>query len=241
MNRFFFLLMALSALALARPINDGNKLFAKGDYSGAIEKYQKVTPAEQSTPLYYYNMGTSLYHLDRFEEAKEKLSLASYSLDPTIASKAFYNLASVYYRLGEKTSEPSDRIEKWRQSIAFFKKTVDSNPNMDKAKQNIEIVQRKLKEEIDKQKEQQNEDSKHPSPELSEAAKQAKARALQLSKEEKYAEAKKVLEEIISIDSTASPLAPYMQRTDDIIEINAGRKPKSKIETNDTDNDLEVI
>ena len=107
------------------------------------------------------------------------------------------------------------------------------------------IVQRKLKEELDKQKENkdqnqdQNNDQKQPP--LSEKAKQVLARALQLCKDGKYAEAKSMLENLIAEDETAGQLSGHVQRIDDVIEIKAGRKPKTKIDASNTDNDLEVI
>ena len=63
-----------------------------------------------------------------------------------------------------------------------MKKAIDLNPDFENAKRNVEIVQRKLKEEIDKQKEQnqQNPNNDQEQPELSEKAKQILARALQM-------------------------------------------------------------
>ena len=108
----------------------------------------------------------------------------------------------------------------------------------------MEIVQRKLKEELDKQKEnkdqnQDNNDQKQPP--LSEKAKEVLARALQLCKDGKYAEGKEMLENLIAEDETAGQLSGHVQRIDDVIEIKAGRKPKAKIDASNTDNDLEVI
>ena len=101
-----------------------------------------------------------------------------------------------------------------------------------------------LKEELDKQKEnkdqnQDNNDQKQPP--LSDKAKEVLARALQLCKDGKYAEAKEMLENLIAEDETAGQLSGHVQRIDDVIEIKAGRKPKAKIDASNTDNDLEVI
>ena len=64
---------------------------------------------------------------------------------------------------------------------------------------------------------------------------------MQLSKDGKYAEAKSMLENLIAEDETAGQLSGHVQRLDDVIEIKAGRKPKTKIDASNTDNDLEVI
>jgi len=228
---------------LGRPINDGNKLYANGDYKGALETYMKVRESEPANPLLFYNIGTDQYRLGNYEEAKKELESAVRMPDKHLSSRAAYNLADAHFRVGEKANEPSARIAAWRESIAYLKKAIDIDNDFENAKKNIEIIQRKLKEELDKQKENkdQNQDNNQKQPPLSANAKQVLARALQLCKDGKYAEAKSMLENLIAEDETAGQLSGHVQRIDDVIEIKAGRKPKTKIDASNTDNDLEVI
>ena len=242
--RFVVFLICLFAVALwARPINDGNKLFAKGDYAGALEKYMKAREAEPANPLLFYNIGTCQYKLGNYDEAKKELESAVRMPDKKMAAKAAYNLANTHFRIGEKSAEGSERIAAWRESVAYLKKAIDLDNGFENAKKNVEIVQRKLKEELDKQKQNQeqnqDQDNDQKQPPLSEKAKEVLARALQLCKDGKYAEA--MLENLIAEDETAGQLSGHVQRIDDIIEIKAGRKPKAKIDASNTDNDLEVI
>ncbi len=229
--------------AFAGLVNDGNALFRKGDFPGALQKYEEARKDEPSSPLLFYNIGTCQYQLGNYAEAEKELSAAARMPDSSLASKAAFNLANTYFRQGEKSSEPSERIAKWRESVAYLKKAVELNPDYENAKRNVEIVQRKLKEEIDKQKEQnpQNSDSDQNQPELSESAKQILARALQMCKDGQYTSAKELLENTMSSDSTATSFAPYIQRIEDVVDIKAGRKPKSKIDQSNADNDLGVI
>ena len=238
------LVMLMTVVGFARPINDGNKLYAAGDYAGALEKYMKAREAEPANPMLFYNIGTCQYKLGNFEEAKKELESAVRMPDKAMAAKAAYNLANPHFRVGEKAQEPSARIAAWRESVAYLKKAIDLDNDFENAKKNVEIVQRKLKEELDKQKENkdQNQDQNdQKQPPLSEKAKQVLARALQLCKDGKYAEGKQMLENLIAEDETASQLSGHVQRIDDVIEIKAGRKPKTKIDASNTDNDLEVI
>ena len=246
MRLIVFLLMLLSVTSVwARPINDGNKLFANGDYAGALEKYMKAREAEPANPLLFYNIGTCQYKLGNYEEAKKELESAVRMPDKKLASKAAYNLANTFFRVGEKAPEgkESERIAAWRESVAYLKKAIDLDNDFENAKKNVEIVQRKLKEELDKQKQNQdqNQDNNQKQPPLSDKAKQVLARAMQLSKDGKYSEAKSMLENLIAEDETAGQLSGHVQRLDDVIEIKAGRKPKTKIDASNTDNDLEVI
>ena len=243
--RFFWTAFLIFSVSLwARPINDGNKLFAAGDYAGALEKYMKAREAEPANPLLFYNIGTCQYKLGNFEEAKKELESAVRMPDKNMAAKAAYNLANTHFRVGEKAQEPSARIAAWRESVAYLKKAIDLDNDFENAKKNVEIVQRKLKEELDKQKENKDQNQNQndqKQPPLSEKAKQVLARALQLCKDGKYAEGKQMLENLIAEDETASQLSGHVQRIDDVIEIKAGRKPKTKIDASNTDNDLEVI
>jgi len=243
--RFFWTAFLIFSVSLwARPINDGNKLFAAGDYAGALEKYMKAREAEPANPLLFYNIGTCQYKLGNFEEAKKELESAVRMPDKNMAAKAAYNLANTHFRVGEKAQEPSARIAAWRESVAYLKKAIDLDNDFENAKKNVEIVQRKLKEELDKQKENKDQNQNQndqKQPPLSDKAKQVLARALQLCKDGKYAEGKQMLENLIAEDETASQLSGHVQRIDDVIEIKAGRKPKTKIDASNTDNDLEVI
>ena len=145
----------LSVVLCARPINDGNKLFKKGDYAGALEKYMKAREAEPANPLLFYNIGTCQYKLGNYDEAKKELESAVRMPDKKMAAKAAYNLANTHFRIGEKSSEGSERIAAWRESVAYLKKAIDLDNGFENAKKNVEIVQRKLKEELDKQKQNQ--------------------------------------------------------------------------------------
>lgn len=242
MNKICIGLFLLAACAFARPINEGNELFRQGDFAGALEKYGEARKDEPANPLIFYNMGTCAYKLGDYETAQKELESAMRMPDSSLASKAAFNLANTFYRIGEKSSEPSERISKWREAVGYLKKAIDLNPDFENAKRNVEIVQRKLKEEIDRQKqENQNNPNERNQPELSDAAKRALARALQMCKDGAYSSAKNLLEDTMTADSTASSLGPYIQRIEDVIDIKAGRKPKSKIDQSNADNDLGVI
>lgn len=62
-----------------------------------------------------------------------------------------------------------------------------------------------------------------------------------MCKDGAYSSAKSLLENTMASDSTATSLGPYIQRIEDVIDIKAGRTPKSKIDQSNADNDLGVI
>ena len=110
---------------LDRPINDGNKLYANGDYKGALDTYMGVRQSEPANPLLFYNIGTDQYKLGQYDEARKELESAVRMPDKKLSSRAAYNLADAYFRSGEIAKEPSERIARWRESIAYLKKAID--------------------------------------------------------------------------------------------------------------------
>lgn len=122
MRLSILLIVLLSVMGFARPINDGNKLFAAGDYAAALEKYMKARESEPANPLLFYNIGTCQYRLGNYEEAKKELESAVRMPDKKMAAKAAYNLANTHFRVGEKAAEPSERIAAWRESVAYLKR-----------------------------------------------------------------------------------------------------------------------
>ncbi len=221
-------------------IQDGNELFSANQYQEALKKYEAAREENPADPLLFYNIGTCQYKLGNYEEAKKELESALRLPGTEMQAKAAYNLANTYFRMGEKLSS-AEKIQAWRESIAYLKKAIDIQPDFENAKRNVEIVQRRLKEALDEQKENQNQNQNNEQQKLSDAAKAALARALQLAKDENYAPAKELLEKTIAEDESAGQLSPYVQRLDDVMEIKAGRRPKAKIDASNTDNELEVI
>ena len=237
--KILFWFMFLVSLSFAS-VKEGNQFFKEGNYQKALEAYQEARKKDPANPLLFYNIGVAEYKLGNYEAAIQELGSAARMPDSSLAAKASYNLANAYFRAGEK-EELSKKIELWRSAIAHLKKAVDLNPDFENAKKNAEIMSRLLKEAIDEQKENNQNNSENQEEELSENAKAALAKALQFVYDGNYKPAKELLEQTMAEDPKASKLAPYIQRIDDIIEINAGRKPKAKIDASNADNDLEVI
>ena len=156
-----------------------------------------------------------------------------------------------YYPNDQKLQMLLDRIHEAKNEQQNENKKNDpkNDQNQDQNNQDQNQDQNQDKQNQDQNKDQQNQDQQNQNqnqndqkqPPLSDNAKQVLARALQLCKDGKYAEGKQMLENLIAEDETASQLSGHVQRIDDVIEIKAGRKPKTKIDASNTDNDLEVI
>lgn len=238
----FFLLLISACHTFASNWSSADKAFQKGEFQKALDLYYKARSDAPDNRLLNFNIGSALYRLERYDEAKNELMQAAFSMDSALAKKASYNLANVHYRMGQKAEKPADRIAAWREAIAILKKAIDLDPKYDNAKRNAEYIQVKLKEELDKQKNQQNQDQdKKDQPPMSEAAKQALARAIQMCHQGRFAEAKAILEQVVQSDETASSLNAHVQRIQDVIDISEGREPSKPIDASNTSQDLDVI
>jgi|GEM_PF-465383 len=236
------LILLLSLSSFASSWSAADKAFAKGDYAQALELYYKARNDAPDDRVLNFNIGSALYKLKRYGDAKNELMQAVFAADTQVAKKAAYNLANVHYRLGQESQKPAERIAAWRESIALLKKAVDLDPMYDAAKRNVEFIQAKLKEELDKQKKEQDPKKKDQEQKpLSEAAKQALARAMQLCKQGRFTEAKAILAATVQNDESASSLNPNLQRIQDVIDISEGREPTKPIDASNTSKDLDVI
>ena len=143
------LLLSCSAGAeagLRSKVNKGNDYFNRQEYGRASEKYRDALISDPESGELHFNLGNTLYRDENYEEAMKEFEKSTYSRDIELQSKAYYNMGNCLYSMN-----------KLPESIQFYKKALELNPEDEDAKYNIEYVQRKIKENMDKNKEQQKE------------------------------------------------------------------------------------
>ncbi len=205
------------------------KAYAAGDYDLALQKLAEAELDRPGTQALAYNAGNAHFRKKKYEEAIAAYKKALHGDDAGLAASAYYNLGNSLFRKGEFAvqSGKQEGIEDYREAMANYKKSLEIRPDNKDAKRNIEVVQARIKELLERQQQeqQQNPGSPQKPPEPSEAAKQALARALQLVAERRYAEAKALLEDIIQKDKTAITFQGHVQRIDDALRILRGEAP----------------
>jgi len=130
----------------------GNDHFSEKRYESALEKYREAQIKDPDQPEIQYNLGTSLYELDQFQESEERFKQAVESLTgKEQKAKAWYNYGNAQYRLGD-----------FEMAIESYKNALDLNPDDKDAKYNLEVIQKKKAAFDVKQKEREQEKKDKP-------------------------------------------------------------------------------
>jgi tetratricopeptide (TPR) repeat protein len=211
------------------PSRQAAKAYEKGDYDAALRKYAEARIDHPESRALAYDMGNAQYRQKRYDDAIASYQKALQGSDAGLAASAYYNLGNAHFRKGEFAiqSGKQEGIEDYREAMANYKKSLEIRPDNKDAKRNIEVVQARIKELLERQQQDQQKQQGNPQkpPEPSEEAKKVLARALQLVQERRYAEAKALLEDVIQKDRTAAGFQPYVQRIDDVLKILRGEAP----------------
>ena len=172
-----------------------------------------VTQWGETSDAVRLNLAHSLLLAERKEEAAE----AYRQLAETSTGRA--EKSSALQQLGYLSSKE----EQFGIALQYFKEALKADPTNQIARRNYEIALREFnKEEKEKEEEQQQEDQPQedqPKIEPSAWAAQQKAKADQLSRQFRYGDALKLMQESLKKDSTVAAYNDYIRRLNDIAEI----------------------
>jgi Ca-activated chloride channel family protein len=171
------LLLSLALIAWINPQADktkeGNRSYSKELYDEAMTKYTEVLIDSPNSPYIHFNIGNAAYKKEDYEEAiKSYTKAASLAADTILESKAYYNLGNCQYRQGrlKENTNLGEAISLYRQALEYYKQALDKNPADANAKYNHEFVERKIKELLDKQQQEQQEQTGEQQQEQQEQA-----------------------------------------------------------------------
>ncbi|MBI4372693.1 MAG: tetratricopeptide repeat protein [Candidatus Omnitrophica bacterium] len=132
----------------------GNKLYEEKRYTSALESYRKAQIKNPDDAAIRYNLGTTLYQMDQFQEAEAQLKHAlDNAKTKDLQATAWYNYGNTQYRLGQ-----------FDAAAEAYRKALDLNPNDKDAKYNLEILQKKKKIFDLKQDKRDDEQKNNPPP-----------------------------------------------------------------------------
>lgn len=111
----------------------GSKSYEEKRYVSALDSYRKAQIKSPDNPTVRYNLGTTLYQLDQFQEAEMQLQFAlANAKTKELKATAWYNYGNTQYRLGQ-----------FDKAIEAYKEVLELNPNDKDAKFNLELLQKK--------------------------------------------------------------------------------------------------
>lgn len=155
----------------------GNRLYEEGKYDKAKLAYDDAKKSLPESPEIYFDLGNVAYRKGDYEGAEECFLNAAESANATrqLRKKALYNLGNCAFRKGEKLldSDLQKAIDSFKRSIlqyhdviagdeydresrgGEFKEDEDAKYNIEVARLRIKDILDKLKQQEEKRKEQQ--------------------------------------------------------------------------------------
>ena len=125
-------------------INYNNKEFNKSRLF-----YEKVVDGRKKDDAAKYGLGASLYKLNDLENAKKAFTAVQNSKNKKISSMANYSLGNIY--------RDENKLE---ESLSFYRKAIQLNPDDEEAKINFELLKNMISENSnDQSQEQESSDS----------------------------------------------------------------------------------
>ncbi len=147
-----FLLAILIGCQVAwiNPLRDqvkkANQVYSEEKYQEAIQLYTDIaaTYAPESKEL-HFNIGDSWFRQEDYDKSIEEYQKVVGASDEKFEALAHYNIGNAQFRK-----------EDYQKAIESYIYSLKLNPTDEDAKYNLEVARRKLKEQIDKNKQQQD-------------------------------------------------------------------------------------
>ena len=139
-------------------IRQGNALYAEGQYTEAINKYNEALVERPAAIEPKFNKANGYYRLDDLGEAIDLYQeVAAESKDMALVTRAKYNLGNCFFQRGAKQrdSDLQKALEDMKTSITSWRGVLEIDPENQKAARNIEVARLTIKDILDQMKKQQ--------------------------------------------------------------------------------------
>jgi len=156
--------IVVSACAAARAetpgrlVSKGNSQYHKKDYGKALDLYDKASVKAPESPIIAFNKGAALYKKEDYEKAREHFQqAASKTKSLPFEAKAWYNLGNCSFKEGgrQEDSDLQKALQSYEESVKHYSTALEKDPKLAEAAQNLEIARLKIKDLLDKIKNQQ--------------------------------------------------------------------------------------
>lgn len=139
-------------------VREGNEKLNKGDAKGALESYTLAARELPDAPGVQLDRGLALLKSGDLAKARESFLTATAPSAPTaLRADAYQNLALAFYREGDQLAAQNKHREaqqRFRESVDAGKRSLRLRPGDAAVAWNLELAQRRIREEEQKQKEE---------------------------------------------------------------------------------------
>lgn len=134
--------------AQQQEIQKGNKEFESGRFRNAETEYRNSLSKDPRNYVGNYNLGSSLYRQNKFEEAASQyMNSGSFSGNNSEKARSMYNLGNAMLK-----------AEKYQESIDAYKQSLKINPGDEDARYNLAYAMARLKQQQQEQKKDKDKD-----------------------------------------------------------------------------------
>lgn len=158
------LLLAACNGSAASDNRRGNRLYAEGDYAGALDAYETARTADRSLLEVAYNLGNTLFRLDEREMAQRQLDEvvqgSTAAGENQLAQDGWYNLGNVRFT----SQDYGGAVEAYKAALRLDSSDMDAKVNLELALQRLQENEEERDQEQDEEQpgEQDQENEEQP-------------------------------------------------------------------------------
>jgi tetratricopeptide (TPR) repeat protein len=157
-------------------LEEGNKLLQDGKAEDALKAYDRALTTMPEEPVVHFDRGAALHALGKFPEAQKEFQRATEGHDPQLKADAYYNMGNALFQQ-----------QKYKEALEAYKRTLGLRADDRRAKWNMELALRRMKEQPPPppQQSQNDKDKKDKDKKDQQQQQQQQQQAQQKKEEEK--------------------------------------------------------
>jgi Ca-activated chloride channel family protein len=143
-------------------VQKANRLYNKNNFDQALKLYNQAQGEAPETPEIEFDIGAAQYKKGDYPAAIASFEKACVTKDAQLEAKALYNIANCKYKMGllKENTDLSATVALLRESLNYYKRSIELNPKDQDPKVNHELVERQLKLLLDKLRQEQEKQQK---------------------------------------------------------------------------------
>ena len=186
--------------------------YGSGNFQSAQAEFEMLLLKKPGDARLHFNAGTAAFQSTNYTVALAHLNAALTNADVNLQQRAYYNIGNTLFRLGEASDAFAEKQKQWEQALKNYQNAVALRTNDVDAVFNVRFVNYKLAELREMQR-------------LLAEARKSKQRAEEAVKRRDYETALRIMAPVMTNSATAKEMQDYVQRLQQIHEINKPPKP----------------